>query len=396
MRHLHLDLVGGLSGDMFIGAVLDVHPELGEGLDGVIDEAGFPGLVSLHSESHNDGTLTGTRFSVAAAGEGSHHHRHYSEIRTKLEGSNLAPVTREHALGIFHAIAEVEASIHGKTVESVAFHEVGAWDSIADIVLAAHLITKLDASWSVGPLPLGRGFVDTAHGRLPVPAPATAMLLAGFEVVDDGLEGERITPTGAAILKHLAPVRRLPSGYTLQGTGFGFGSKVFPGIANVARINVFESTLLEQPWDLDQVAQLRFEIDDQTPEQLAQALDGLRQAEGVIDVMQRPVIGKKQRQAASVSVLAVAALVDTVTQRCFELTSTLGIRRELVDRAILRREEVVVHVNERPYRVKVAHRPGGVTAKIEMDDLVASGLNQAEQAEVRHAAERLARKQVGS
>ena len=396
MRHLHLDLVGGLSGDMFIGAILDAFPDLIGGLQGVIAFAGFPDLVSLAAAPHDDGTLAGTRFSVSAASEESHHHRQYSEIKDKLGASELPETTRAHALAILHAIAEVEAAIHGKTVESVTFHEVGAWDSIADIVLAAHLISELDATWSVSRIPLGRGFIDTAHGRLPVPAPATAMLLAGFEVFDDGIEGERVTPTGAAILKVLAPTTRLPGGLKLDRTGYGFGTKVFPGIANVVRVSVFTSASAEAPWDIDQVMQLRFEIDDQTPEQLALALDLLRNETGVLDVIQQPTFGKKQRQAFAISLLVTPEVADQMTRRCFELTTTLGIRRERVERAVLRREEVVVHVNERPYRVKVAHRPGGITAKIEMDDLVQSDLSPTEHAEVRQTAERLAIEQIVS
>ena len=148
MRHLHLDLVGGLSGDMFIGAILDAFPEMVGGLKGVIGSAGFPELVSLDAATHNDGTLTGTRFRVSVISEENLHHRHYSEIKEKLESSRLPENTRKLALAIFYAIAEVEANIHGKTIESVAFHEVGAWDSIADIVLAggAFANTKLSTN----------------------------------------------------------------------------------------------------------------------------------------------------------------------------------------------------------------------------------------------------------
>ncbi|MDA0979359.1 MAG: DUF111 family protein, partial [Proteobacteria bacterium] len=184
--HLHLDLVGGLSGDMFIGAMLDTFPALDGDLEAVIEAAGFPDLVELGCSSHDDGTLTGTRFSVSAREQG-HHHRHFSEIRRILEESALDTETRAGALGIFQLIADAEAHIHGKPVEDIAFHEVGAWDSIADVVLAAHLIARSGASsWSVSAVPAGRGWVNTAHGKLPVPAPATALLLEGFELVDDG------------------------------------------------------------------------------------------------------------------------------------------------------------------------------------------------------------------
>ena len=387
LRHLHLDLVGGLSGDMFISAMLDALPSLAGDLDEVIVQAGFPDLVCLEQAPHNDGVLTGTRFTVRATAEEGHHHRHYAEIRERLTASALPPAVRDAALDIFHLIAEVEAAIHGKSVDAVAFHEVGAWDSIADIVLAAHLITAADAGWSVSAIPAGRGFVDTAHGRLPVPAPATARLLEGFELLDDGIEGERVTPTGAAILKYLKPGRMVPPGHRLAATGYGFGVKRFPGLSNTARVSVYERVSSDITWEEDRVTRLSFDIDDQTSEELAFALEQFRAHRGVIDVSQQPLSGKKGRQAVTVSLLVNADDVTAVTAACFDLTSTLGVRREEITRSILQREEVTVHVGEQPYRVKVAFRPSGPTAKIEMDDLAASGLPLGEQKQVRQLAE---------
>jgi len=387
LRHLHLDLVGGLSGDMFISSMLDALPSLFGDLDDVIVQAGFPDLVHLEQSPHNDGVLTGTRFTVSATAEEGHHHRHYSEIRERLTASALPPAVRDAALGIFYLIAEVEAAIHGKSVDDVAFHEVGAWDSIADVVLAAHLITAADASWSVSAVPAGRGFVETAHGRLPVPAPATARLLEGFELLDDGIEGERVTPTGAAILKYLNPDRIVPPGHRLAATGCGFGVKRFPGLSNTTRVSVYEKASSEISWEEDRVTRLSFDIDDQTSEDLAYSLEQLRAQRGVVDVSQQTLSGKKGRQAVTVSLLVKADDVTAVTAACFDLTSTLGIRREEITRSILRREEVTVYVGEQPYRVKVAFRPSGPTAKIEMDDLAASGLPLAEQKQVRQLAE---------
>ncbi len=226
MRHIHLDLVGGLSGDMFISVMLDCFPANAAALEPLLEQAGFKDLVRLESEPFDDGTLTGTRFRVLADKDAEgHHHRHYSEIRRILGESALPEDVQTVALSIFHLIAEVEAEIHGKTVESVAFHEVGAWDSIADIVCAAYLIDAADASFSVSRVPLGAGQVKTAHGMLPIPAPATARLLEGFEFFTDGLEGERVTPTGAAILKLLAPAREGPPGQSRKCSGYGFGTK---------------------------------------------------------------------------------------------------------------------------------------------------------------------------
>ncbi|MFT7221346.1 MAG: hypothetical protein ACI8Z1_002968 [Candidatus Azotimanducaceae bacterium] len=395
--HLHLDLVGGLSGDMFIGAMLDTFPEFSSKLDDVIRDAGFPDLVDLDLNPHNDGVLTGSRFSVAASHTEAevHHHRHYSEIKKTLNDSNLDAPVLGIALSMFHSIAEVEAEIHGKSVSEVAFHEVGAWDSIADVVLASFLIHQCGASsFSVSAIPIGRGFVQTAHGRLPVPAPATARLLEGFRIVDDGIEGERVTPTGAAILKYLAPAGSIPDGLKMLRTGYGFGQKVFPGLSNTVRIGVFETADVSTEWDEDRVVKLAFELDDQTPESIAGALSQLRDEPGVLDAIQHPFWGKKGRQGVSVTLLVNVDAAKKITRLCFQLTTTLGIRREAVTRSILRREEVVVFVGERSFRVKVARRPEGFTAKVEMDDLLQLDVSHAEQLDIRRQAEQLAIREV--
>lgn len=398
-RHLHLDLVGGLSGDMFISGMLDAFPEWRAAwqsdLQLFIDDAGFPDMVSLKVDDHDDGTLTGTRFTVTTTESEGHHHRHFREIRETIERSALPDSVKQIALDIFTLIAEVEAAIHGKKVADVAFHEVGAWDSIADIVLAAALIDRAEASsWSISGIPVGRGWVETAHGRLPVPAPATAKLLEGFEVIDDGLEGERVTPTGAAIIRFLNPSSRIPAGSRLGQQGYGFGTKRFPGISNVVRVSRYEDASPESAWDNDVVGRLSFEVDDQTPESLADSVERLRAHEKVIDVTQQAFWGKKNRQGFSISLLARPEDIDDVIGLVFEHTSTLGVRRELIDRAVLPRQEVVVYVGERAYRVKVARRPSGYTAKVEMDDLLAAGLSREEQERVRVQAEQLAIEQV--
>ncbi len=369
--HIHLDLVGGLSGDMFIGALLDCFADHGASLSRIIDDAGFHDLVVVSSAPVNDGTLTGTRFKVAASTDAhGHHHRHFSEIQRILTESSLPDDTRRHALGIFQLLAEAEAAIHGTTVSEVAFHEVGAWDSIADVVCAAHMIATMDVkSWSVGQLPLGRGTVNTAHGRLPVPAPATALLLRGYEFSDDGIEGERITPTGAAILKYLSPTQdNRARGMKLRTTGCGFGTRKFPGISNVVRVLVFDTTAGAGDWLEDDVVQLEFEIDDQAPEELAVALDRLRLQNGVLDLVQTSVYGKKGRQMLAIRVLVEPGLEEAIIRSCFDETTTLGIRRQVTRRSILRRAETVISLDGIDYRLKVAARPFGLTAKLEQED----------------------------
>tara|TARA_B100001964_G_C14237464_1_gene603216 strand:- start:1635 stop:2843 length:1209 start_codon:yes stop_codon:yes gene_type:complete len=371
LMHIHLDLVGGISGDMFIGALLDCFPERKERLPEIMEAAGFADLVDLQHEVTGDGILTGTHFKVMAGAQAEgHDHRHYSDIRQKITDSSLDDATKRVALGIFQLIAEAEAKIHGKDIDQVAFHEVGAWDSIADIVCAASLISSIGvSSWSVSRLPLGRGQVKTAHGRLPVPAPATSLLLEGFDFFDDGIEGERITPTGAAILKYLDPAPGIPEGANLKCSGYGFGTRKFPGISNVLRLLVF-NRVQSGGWDSDQVLQLEFEVDDQTPEELAVALEKIRAMEGVIDVIQAAVFAKKGRQSTTIRVLARPEIEQLLTEYCFNVTSTLGIRHQLTARSILRRSQFTINHEGKDYRVKVATRPGGLTAKVEMDDLL--------------------------
>ena len=200
----------------------------------------------------------------------------------------------------------------------MSFHELGGWDSIADIVGAAALIASLPgATWSVSTLPLGRGRTKTAHGLLPVPSPAASRLLEGYEFVDDGLAGERVTPTGAAILKHVnatQSTQRVPR--RLLRSGYGFGTKVFRGISNVLRVLVFEDVPAEA--GTDRVVLIAFEVDDQSPEDLAIALDHVRAQPAVLDVVQMPAFGKKGRMAAHIQVLAQPEGAEQVIRRLLQ------------------------------------------------------------------------------
>ncbi|MCA8973394.1 MAG: DUF111 family protein, partial [Planctomycetes bacterium] len=220
-------------------------------------------------------------------------------------------------------------------------------------------------------LPLGSGFVQTAHGRLPVPVPATAAILEGYAFADDGLAGERITPTGAAIVRHLncRQQRQIGVQKTLRHLGYGFGTKRFPGISNVLRVMAFD-TAAGAAIDLEnsEAVQVEFDVDDQTPEDLAIGLDRLRALPGVLDVVQMPVFGKKGRIAARVQVLAEPDAIARTVEACFLETTTIGLRYHTVNRHRLPRELKVVQVGNHAVRVKIAHRPETVTAKAESDD----------------------------
>ncbi len=387
MPHIHLDPLGGLAGDMFLGAVLDAWPELAEGTFAAMRTAGLPADWQTRHLEHRDGALTGSRVAIEEPAAGEHApHGMYVEICRRLEASALDPAVCARALAILGHLAEAEAQVHGRPIEEVHFHELADWDSIADVVGAAYLIEALGASWSCAPLPLGRGRITTSHGPLPVPAPAVALLLQGVAVIDDGIGGERVTPTGAAILRHLGASAGLPDGpWRMTATGIGFGTKRLPGISNALRVLAYEQAA--GPRIDDRIAVISFEIDDQNPEELALGLDALRAFEGVTDVIQVPAFGKKGRLASQLQLLARPERLDAVIDACFAETTTLGLRWRIEPRAVLRRASHTVG----EVAVKVATRPDGTqSAKAEADHIGPGPGGQAGRARRRHAAEALA------
>ncbi|MBC8158004.1 MAG: nickel pincer cofactor biosynthesis protein LarC [Alphaproteobacteria bacterium] len=386
--HIHLDAIGGVAGDMFLAAMLDARPDLRDGTLAAIRAVGLPESWKVEITHHHGSGLTGLHVDVSGPKDEGHPPHTFKKIRAMIEDSALADGVKARAVAIFAILAEAEGAVHGMDPEDVHFHEVADWDSLADIVGAAFVIDAIgEASWSVSALPTGSGRVKTAHGILPIPAPATARLLRGFETFDDGIPGERITPTGAAILKHLAPSRMGAARGAVLGTdGTGFGTREMPGLANILRALVFEDGRGETPTD---VAVIEFEIDDQTPEDLAVGLDNLRSRDDVLDVLQAPVFGKKGRMAASVRLLCRPSNVDDVAAACFAETTTIGLRWHSAHRVELARRAIQVD----GVRTKVAQRPdGSLSAKAEMDDIGKVDGGRAARAAARISAEENATK----
>jgi pyridinium-3,5-bisthiocarboxylic acid mononucleotide nickel chelatase len=385
--HVHLDAVGGMAGDMFIAAILDARPDLAEGTVAAMRAAGLPDAWSVELLEHKGHAITGHRLNIGCEEKDKpHHHVSFAHIHAMIDASSLAAPVRAGAVAVFRLLAEAEGAVHGMDPDHVTFHEVGDWDSVADIVGAAFLIDALGATgWSVSALPLGSGRVKTAHGLLPVPAPATARLLRGFETMDDGISGERVTPTGAAILCHLRPAQGGPRpAARLIVDGSGFGTRELPGIPNMVRALLFEGAAADTATE---VAVIAFEVDDQTPEDLAVGLDALRRLDGVIDVLQAPVFGKKGRLVVAVQVLARLEALDTIVDACFTETTTLGVRWHASRRVVLERE--MTHMEG--VRVKVVTRPGGVrSAKADIDDVREAASGHLERAAAREAAQRRA------
>jgi uncharacterized protein (TIGR00299 family) protein len=389
---IHLDPVGGVAGDMFIAAVLSAYPELQPKLLESIRGLALPSAVNCRIEAFNDGILAGTRFIVeieTPASVPGHRHTHWSDIRELIQKAHLSSATKGHAIGIFDLLAGAEARVHGIPVENVAFHEVGAVDSIVDIVGAATLIDALSVErWTVSALPLGSGQIETAHGRLPVPAPATALLLEGFAVFDDGILGERVTPTGAAIVRYLCqPGERHHRGGTIGRSGFGLGTRKFPGVSNALRLISLEEKSRNQSGHRELLV-IEFEVDDQSAEELATGLDHIRSEAAVFDVIQIPAIGKKGRQTSHVKVLADPAEQEKIITLCFRETTTIGLRFRVTEGVALPRQNEAIRIDGHNVRVKIVQRPGiGATAKAEADDLLLVDKGYSARAELKMKAE---------
>ena len=363
--HLHLDPVGGIAGDMFCAAILDAFPEYIDGLRQNIVALDPPDgwAVELETCQH---PLRGRRFGVHLPDRPVPPHRTWGDIRAMLERAPIEAGVRRQALAIFDRLAEAEAAVHSSHVDEVHFHELGGWDSIIDIVGAAYLIDRLGiVSASCGSLPWGGGTVQSMHGILPVPAPATLRLLKGFRWHDDGVMGERVTPTGAAILRSLVSTEEVDG--TLRMHGVGFGARSLGAIPNCLRVMIFETSLVSLP--RERVIELAFEVDDQTPEDLAQALDRLRAREGVLDVLTVPAVGKAGRLTNGVRLLLRPEQLRFLIDACFRETTTIGLRWHVVDRARLPRHAMEIEAGGRRLEVKVVERPGGRTAKVEARSL---------------------------
>jgi uncharacterized protein (TIGR00299 family) protein len=395
VRHIHLDPLGGVAGDMFAACLLHAFPGLLADVQANVAAVADVGCALV---PFGDGVLTGMRFEVATQGHDGHrhHHVHWAAIRARLEASGLAGNVARRCVGIFAGLAEAEARVHGVAADAVVFHEVGAVDSIADIVAAGTLIEAVGieaeggAQWSVGSLPLGGGTVRTAHGLMPVPAPATALLLEGFLTHSDGISGERVTPTGAAILRALG-ARTEPPPAMLRRSGYGFGTRRLPGISNCLRALVFEAAPAASGGRPRALSVIGFEVDDQTGEELANGLERIRATAGVHDVVQWMAIGKKGRMTTHVQVMADPVQAEAAVEACFRQTTTIGLRLHGVEGRVLPRRFAAVEVEGRTMQVKLVERPGGVTGKVEADQL-RDGADHADRSRMRRVAEQKAGK----
>lgn len=407
-RVLYLECAGGVAGDMLAGALLDLGDESDEqavraaleslpvdGYEIEISHVSRAGIACCdfdvvldgehenhdhdmdylhgsgrdaehaHSHRHECGHRGDPAHPHAHAGHG-HHHRGIADIERMLRGAHaLTDSARALALDAFRILADAEASAHGIPVDEVHFHEVGAVDSIADIVAVSVLVDRLAPDCVVsGPLPAGGGTVRCQHGIIPVPAPATVNICAacGLELRPGPVEGELTTPTGAALLGAMRPGGSLPVRYRVRAVGCGAGKRSY-GVPSILRAMLIEPA--DAPLDLSReteapraVVKLECDIDDETPEVLAYAAERIRTAGGR-EVHWVPVFGKKGRACFELQVVCEPADAAAVEDVIFRETTTLGIRRCVMERTVLARELARVETPYGAASVKRAVLPGG-------------------------------------
>jgi len=360
MKRAYLDGSSGISGDMFLGALVDAGISAQQLL---AELKKIPlGFYELKRTRAVRGGLVGTRLEVKVPAQGSH--RHLAEIETLIAGAGLSESVQAKARAIFHRLAEAEGKLHGKPPSEVHFHEVGAVDAIVDIV-GASIGLELAGIGELfsSPLNVGGGRVEAAHGTLPVPAPATAELLKGVPVYSSGVEGELVTPTGAAIVSTLAKTFGPMPAMKVEQIGYGAGAMDFHGHPNVARLFIGEAADAETahtglPGD-ELVSVIEANLDDMSP-QLYGYLVERALAKGALDVTCTAVQMKKGRPGIQVTVLSEPDKGDELAGLLFDETTTIGLRIYEARRKVLERESAEVETPYGRVRMKVAKRNGRV------------------------------------
>ncbi len=334
MRIAYLDTIAGISGDMTLGAFLDA----GVTLDRLIGElarlrlSGFE-LTAQHIKRSG---ISAIKADVVIS-EAPKYHRHFADIAAIIDKSELSASIRERAKKIFLEVAVAEAKIHESTVEKIHFHEVGAIDSLIDIVGTAICLEelKIDRVYT-SPVKVGSGgTVNTQHGAMPVPTPATLEILKGYPIILTDIPFELTTPTGAAIVKALSSGTLSSEQISVQSIGYGSGSRDIPQIPNLLRLIVGE---LAAPSDRDEVISIEANIDDMNPEIYPYVIEKLLNA-GALDAFLTSVVMKKGRPGVLMTVLAEHIKMDSLLAILFRETSTLGVRIHHLERRKLTREQ---------------------------------------------------------
>jgi uncharacterized protein (TIGR00299 family) protein len=362
MRIAILDPAAGISGDMTLGALLSLGVPV-SWLEALPGRLGLGDVrVTVRDVRRAGVTCKQVDFAIPPQPHG----RHVGELVQLVERAPVSDWVKERAVRAFRLVGEAEGRVHGVAPEKVHLHEVGAVDAVLDIVGAIEGFERLGAL-AVHHLPVavGQGWVEAAHGRLPVPAPATAILLEGLEIAGAGpVEGEATTPTGAALIRVLS-AGAPPDRWRMVGSGWGAGQRDPKHYPNALRI-----LLAEVASEAGRVVLLATDVDDMSPEYVEPLRQALVQA-GALDVQTWPVQMKKGRQGFRVEVMAPEGLAEEVTAELFRHSTTAGVRRWIAERATLPRHQLTVRLDGVAVRVKVLDG-GSVRVKPEYDDVLAA------------------------
>ena len=377
MKTLFIDCAMGCAGDMLMAALLELHPDREAFLQKM--NAVFDGRVLISAAADEKCGIRGTHVSVKIHGEEegeqghhhdhehSHHHHHtgLSEIMAFIDETALPQEVKEDAKAVYGLIARAESQVHGREVDQIHFHEVGSLDALADVLNVCALIHELSPELILASeVNVGSGFVRCAHGVLPVPAPATELILRGVPVYSGQIRSELCTPTGAALLKHFVQRFGPMPAMKVSKTGYGTGKKDFEA-ANVVRAFWGEREEAEE-----QVIELACNLDDMTPEALAFAAEELLSL-GALDVYMSNILMKKGRPGVILHCLCTIEQREEMLRCIFKNTTTLGVRETLCGRYKLRRSMAKRETPLGPVRVKRAEGYGVVREKAEYEDLAA-------------------------
>lgn len=377
MKTIYLDCAMGAAGDMLMGALYELLEDK-DAFWSAMRALGLPGIEILAEPSVKCG-ICGTHMRVLVHGEEEdahpcehdhehahpHEHTHagLDEIRRSIAGLHVSPTVREHMLAVYDSIAEAESRVHGVPVDEIHFHEVGSLDALADTAGVCVLLELLAPERILcSPIHVGSGQVRCAHGLLPVPAPATALLLEGLPIYGGNIRGELCTPTGAALLRHfVTDFGPLPPMRT-DKIGYGMGTKDFEA-ANCVRALLGRTE--QAP---EQIVELACDLDDMTPEALGFAMERLFDA-GALDVFTTPIGMKKNRPGVLLTCICRADARDALVRQIFLHTTTLGVRVSVCDRYTLTRRQFTVATPDGAVRVKESRGWGVVRQKAEYEDL---------------------------
>lgn len=387
MKTLYIDCAMGCAGDMLTAALLELHPDRDGFIARMNDALG--GKAALSAAPDRKCGVMGTHVTVLINGdeEGEperHHHHHTSvaEITEFIDTAPLADEVKDNAKAVYTHIAEAESRVHGHPIENIHFHEVGSLDALADVLSVCELMHELAPDKVLAsPVNVGSGFVKCAHGVLPVPAPATELILRGVPIYSGQIKSELCTPTGAALLKHFAEAFVPMPVLRVERAGYGTGKKNFE-TANVVRVLLGETE--EQK---EQIIELACNLDDMTPEELGFAMEELFRLDA-LDVYFTNIGMKKSRPGVILTCMCRSDKRDEMLRCIFKHTTTLGVREYVCNRYNLTRSIDTVQTEYGAVRIKKAEGYGVKRSKPEYDDLAKLAReNDTTIAEIRKATE---------